>query len=26
MFGGLYPLYSFGALTDRCFVIRPRTA
>jgi predicted phosphodiesterase len=26
MFGGLYPLYSFGALTDRCFAIRPRTA
>ena len=26
MFGGLYPSYSFGALTDRCFAIRPRPA
>ena len=24
MFGGLYPLYSFGAVTDRCFAIRSR--
>jgi predicted phosphodiesterase len=24
MFGGLYPAYSFGTLTDRCFVIWPR--
>jgi predicted phosphodiesterase len=24
MFGGLYPLYAFGALEDRCFVITPR--
>jgi Icc protein len=24
MFGGLYPLYSFGALSDRCFAIRTR--
>jgi len=23
MFGGLYPLYSFGQLTDRCFVVNP---
>src|SRR5436190_4063852 len=23
MFGGLYPLYSFGELTDRCFVVNP---
>ncbi len=26
MFGGLYPSYSFGALTDRCFTIHPRPA
>jgi predicted phosphodiesterase len=24
MFGGVYPEYAFGALKDRCFVIRPR--
>jgi 3',5'-cyclic-AMP phosphodiesterase len=24
MFGGLYPLYAFGQLGDRCFTIRPR--
>jgi predicted phosphodiesterase len=25
MFGGMYPLYSFGALEDRCFAIQPRS-
>ena len=24
MFGGLYPAYAFGALTDRCYAIHPR--
>ena len=24
MFGGLYPAYSFGSLTDRCFPVMPR--
>jgi hypothetical protein len=26
MFGGLYPAYSFGAMSDRCFAISPRLA
>lgn len=25
MFGGFYPQYAFGALSDRCFAINPRT-
>ena len=26
MFGGLYPMYAFGELGDRCFPIWPRSA
>jgi len=26
MFGGLYPLYAFGDLSDRCFTIPTRAA